>query len=64
MTRHDGLVRDRAGDLVEMPDEPQHRCRPGGWTGPESEPAPCPTCRPDTVKRLRAQAARFAARHY
>lgn len=61
MSRRDGLLRDRAGDLFEMAPEPLHRCR-GGWMGPESEPSPCPTCKPMTVERLRAERARFDAR--
>lgn len=64
MSRHDGLTRTRDGDLVQMPSDrtPACHCR-GGWLGPESLPSPCPNCRPETVKRLRAQQARSDARN-
>lgn len=64
MSRRDGLVRTPDGELVPVDAEPErraHACR-NGWLGPESEPAPCPVCKPETVKRLRAQRARAQAR--
>lgn len=69
MSRSDGLVRTPDGDLVaEVPstpwdgataarapqEVPSHECR-DGWLGNESSPAPCPVCRPDTVRRLQQQ---------
>ena len=35
----------------------EHDCR-DGWLGTESEPAPCPVCRPETVRRLQQQRER------
>lgn len=64
MTRNDGLMRTRDGDLVEAPSETSPACFcHGGWLGPASLPSPCPTCRPDTVKRLRAERERAKARN-
>lgn len=61
--RPDGLVRGRDGDLYDPPDDspnPGHSCQ-RGWAGEDSEgrPIPCPTCRPQTVARLREQQARW-----
>lgn len=67
--RHDGLIRDRDGELVEPPGQgyaPEappstHHCERGFLPRPDGL-APCPVCKPETVKLLRAQRARAQAR--
>lgn len=61
MTRNDGLVRSRDGDLVDPAQLEGHRCRKG-WIGADDSPAPCPICRPESVQRLRELAERRQAR--
>lgn len=68
MSRRDGMVRTRDGDLVEAPkptatDQPvrPHDCD-RGWVTMTDGVAPCATCRPEAVKRLRERLARDAAR--
>lgn len=69
MTRRDGLYRDRDGELVAAPPSRGHltilpdvrepeACPEGcdnGWLGSSTLPEPCPSCKPETVRRLQQQ---------